>query len=114
MMPFEVMMPAVAGEAPTWTVRGEGVWSGARRAMMTGDGGTGTNLWRSWARFVLGSEKSRRRDLPLKVTRAFSDVQVKFVALKRERMVDEFKGMLKLAWPADRSRGMLLPRVAFL
>ena len=65
--------------------------------------------------FVPETSASRRRvDLLLKVTRAFSELQERFVALKRERMVDELRGMLKFVWPADSRRGILLPRVAFL
>ena len=41
-----------------------------------------------------GTGLSRRRDCPLNVTSAFSEEQVRFVALKRERIVVDARGIL--------------------
>ena len=43
---------------------------------------------------ISGTRLSRRCDWPLNVTRAFSEEQVRFVALNKERIVEETRGML--------------------
>jgi len=55
---------------------------------------------------------TEREDRPLKVTRAFSEVQLRFDEEKRESMSDPFREMLKFAWALSKRRGNALPRVA--
>ena len=78
---------------------GEDIESDSPRSMPSSSMGTGKRI-------------SRRRDSPLNVTSAFSDVHVRFVALKTERTVDKFNGILKFEPAAESKRGIPDPIVA--
>lgn len=59
-----------------------------------------------------GYRLSRRCDCPLNVTRAFSEEQVRLVALKRERILYELIGILKFDCAPVIIRGRVSPSVA--
>jgi hypothetical protein len=54
------------------------------------------------------------QSMPLKVTRAFSASQERFPELKRARIMSDDKGMLKLAFALEISRGIDSPSVTLL
>jgi len=122
-MPFEVPVPAVGlarfsevGAAELGrmeeTRRGARVWAGERVdvGMSSGRGAAASRIAPSgW--MLMGRER-RWEEEPGKLTRAFSELQVRFWALKRERTVWPLRGNEKFFWAAERRRGREAPSVA--
>ena len=60
------------------------------------------------------SEEPVRSSEPSKVTRAFSEVQVRLLELKRDMMMFEVKGIEKFVCESEMRRGIASPRVTLL